>query len=94
MHLFLLNYHENYDQETKNYYLQARYYNPENGSFLALDLHPVDDDAPISQNGYTYANNNPVMFVNPDGKFAFLWWMVKGAILGGALAYVQYFIEV
>ena len=24
-----------YDEETKNYYLQARYYNPVNGAFLA-----------------------------------------------------------
>ncbi|MEK5530212.1 RHS repeat-associated core domain-containing protein [Viridibacillus sp. FSL R5-0468] len=27
-----------YDHETKNYYLQARFYNPENGSFLALPM--------------------------------------------------------
>lgn len=59
-----------YDEETKNYYLQARYYNPENGSFLALDPHPGDDDEPLSQNGYTYANNNPVMYTDPDGEIA------------------------
>ncbi|WP_146551934.1 DNRLRE domain-containing protein [Rummeliibacillus sp. SL167] len=57
-----------YDEETKNYYLQARYYNPENGAFLALDPHPGDDDEPLSQNGYTYANNNPVMNVDPNGE--------------------------
>ena len=56
-----------YDEETKNYYLQARYYNPANGAFLALDPHPGDDDEPLSQNGYTYANNNPVMSIDPDG---------------------------
>ncbi|VEI08219.1 RHS repeat-associated core domain-containing protein [Kurthia zopfii] len=49
-----------YDEETKNYYLQARYYNPANGAFLALDPHPGDDDEPLSQNGYTYGDNNPV----------------------------------
>jgi RHS repeat-associated protein len=59
-----------YDEETKNYYLQARYYNSENGSFLALDPHPGDDDEPLSQNGYTYANNNPVMYTDPDGEIA------------------------
>jgi len=57
-----------YDEETKNYYLQARYYNPENGSFLVLDPHPGDDDEPLSQNGYNYANNNPIMNVDPDGN--------------------------
>ena len=56
-----------YDDETKNYYLQARYYNPANGAFLELDPHPGDDDEPLSQNGYTYGNNNPVMNVDPDG---------------------------
>ena len=56
-----------FDEETKNYYLQARYYNPENGAFLALDRHPGDDDDPLSQNGYTYVENNPVMNIDPDG---------------------------
>ncbi|RIJ62890.1 RHS repeat domain-containing protein [Rummeliibacillus sp. POC4] len=59
-----------YDDETKNYYLQARYYNPANGAFLALDPHPGDDDEPLSQNGYSYANGNPVMNVDPNGEFA------------------------
>ena len=59
-----------YDDETKNYYLQARYYNPANGAFLELDPHPGDDDEPLSQNGYSYANGNPVMNVDPNGEFA------------------------
>ncbi|WIL40077.1 RHS repeat-associated core domain-containing protein [Kurthia sp. YJT4] len=59
-----------YDEETKNYYLQARYYNPANGAFLALDPHPGDDDEPLSQNGYSYANGNPVMKVDPNGEVA------------------------
>ncbi|PWI21539.1 hypothetical protein DF281_11535 [Kurthia zopfii] len=83
-----------YDEETKNYYLQARYYNPANGAFLALDPHPGDDDEPLSQNGYSYANGNPVMNVDPDGEWAFLWWMAKGALLGGFVSYIQYEVEV
>ena len=59
-----------YDVETKHYYLQARYYNPENGNLLALDPYPGDVDDPISQNGYTYADNNPVMMVDPTGNIA------------------------
>ncbi|WP_165442670.1 RHS repeat domain-containing protein [Kurthia gibsonii] len=59
-----------YDEETKNYYLQARYYNPANGAFLALDPHPGDEEDPLSQNGYSYANGNPVMKVDPNGEFA------------------------
>ncbi|MGE6378003.1 RHS repeat domain-containing protein [Peribacillus muralis] len=57
-----------YDEETKNYYLQARYYNSENGSFLALDPHPGYADEPLSQNGYTYVENNPISFIDPDGN--------------------------
>lgn len=83
-----------YDDETKNYYLQACYYNPANGSFLALDPHPGDDDEPLSQNGYTYGNNNPVMNVDPDGNnskrifyalatgMAFLLFEMAGTIKG------------
>lgn len=59
-----------YDLETKNYYLQARYYNPENGSFLAIDPLPGNDYSPISQNGYTYAENNPIMLIDSDGHAA------------------------
>ncbi|PWI24464.1 hypothetical protein DEX24_13455 [Kurthia sibirica] len=48
--------------------MQARYYNPTNGAFLALDPHPGDGDEPLSQNGYSYANGNPVMNVDPNGE--------------------------
>ncbi|WP_422121614.1 RHS repeat-associated core domain-containing protein [Peribacillus frigoritolerans] len=57
-----------FDLETRNYYLQARYYNPKNGNFLALDLYPGDDYEPISQNGYSYANNNPLIMDDPYGN--------------------------
>ena len=64
-----------YDEETNNYYLQACYYNPTNGSFLALDPHPGDEDDPLSQNGYSYANGNPVMNVDPNGGHYQPWYM-------------------
>ncbi|WP_445491478.1 RHS repeat-associated core domain-containing protein [Niallia sp. 03133] len=73
-----------YDQETKHYYLKARYYDPLNGNFLALDPHPGDDDDPISQNGYMYAGNNPVLQVDPDGDF---FWL---AVNLGVSAYYGY----
>ena len=49
------------------YYLIARYYNPDHGVFLSVDPDPGDGDDPVTQNGYTYADNNPVMMVDPDG---------------------------
>lgn len=70
-----------YDVETKHYYLQARYYNPENRNFLDLDPYPGDVDDPISQNGYTYADNNPVMMVDPDGHIAvFVGFGIQAAV--------------
>ncbi|MDQ0156473.1 RHS repeat domain-containing protein [Anoxybacillus andreesenii] len=58
-----------YDDDTKLYYLMARYYNPENGVFLSLD--PVRGDLmePQTLNGYNYANNNPIMNIDPDGNY-------------------------
>ncbi|WP_244404842.1 RHS repeat domain-containing protein [Saccharococcus caldoxylosilyticus] len=70
---------DQYDQETGLYYLIARYYHPEQGVFLSLD--PGDADDILTQNGYAYANNNPVKMVDPDGKFA--WW--AAAALSGAV---------
>ncbi|AST05456.1 type IV secretion protein Rhs [Anoxybacillus flavithermus] len=73
-----------YDNETGLYYLIARYYHPEHGVFLSLDPDPGDADDILTQNGYTYANNNPVMLVDPDGHFV---WM---AINAGFAAYDGY----
>lgn len=56
------------DEETGLYYLMARYYHPKHGVFLSIDPDPGDKDDPITQNGYNYANNNPVMMVDPDGN--------------------------
>ncbi|PLR76189.1 wall-associated protein [Bacillus sp. V3-13] len=69
-----------YDEEISMYYLMARYYHPKHGVFISVDPDPGDEDDPITQNGYAYTNNNPVMMNDPDGHVA--WW-VAGA-LGGA----------
>ncbi|EJQ78680.1 YD repeat (Two copies) [Bacillus toyonensis] len=70
-----------YDKEIGMYYLMARYYHPTQGVFLSVDPDPGDEDDPITQNGYTYGDNNPVMMVDPDGHVA--WW-VAGAGIGAA----------
>lgn len=59
-----------YDENTKFYYLGARYYNSNNGVFLSHD--PVNGDLtdPNSYNGYIYANNNPVMLFDPYGYYS------------------------
>ena len=66
-----------YDEDTKLYYLMARYYDPNTGVFLSID--PVRGDAmtPITMNGYNYANNNPVMNVDPDGNIAVKYYVTR-----------------
>ena len=60
-----------YDKEVKLYYLNARYYNSDLGSFITYDpAIPGDIYDPLSQNGYNYANNNPVDFIDPNGEAA------------------------
>ncbi len=47
---------------TGMYYFNARYYDPTIGRFISAD--------PVRQglNWYVYCNNNPLMFVDPDGR--------------------------
>ncbi|MEH6892050.1 RHS repeat-associated core domain-containing protein, partial [Bacillus sp. JJ864] len=73
-----------YDKEIGMYYLIARYYNPTHGVFLSVDPDPGDEDDPITQNGYTYADNNPVMHVDPDGHWA--QFLIPVAIVGVRVA--------
>ncbi|EJR02712.1 RHS repeat-associated core domain-containing protein [Bacillus cereus MC118] len=78
-----------YDKEIGMYYLIARYYNPEHGVFLSVDPDPGDEDDPITMNGYTYGDNNPVMMIDPDGHLAAGIYFVPGvgqAVLLATLA--------
>lgn len=52
---------EQYDSETGNYYLRARYYSPGIGRFTQED--PIMDGL----NWYTYCAGNPVRFYDPSG---------------------------
>ncbi|MGB5162979.1 MAG: RHS repeat-associated core domain-containing protein, partial [Thermoanaerobaculia bacterium] len=50
-------------------YMHARYYSPGIGRFLSVD--PENDSSrkhPQSRNRYTYARNNPLKYVDRDGK--------------------------
>jgi RHS repeat-associated protein len=56
------------DPDTGLVYMQARYYDPSVGRFLSTD--PVTPTAGNAFNfsRYAYANNNPVMNMDPDGR--------------------------
>ncbi|MBL8298587.1 MAG: RHS repeat-associated core domain-containing protein, partial [Rhodanobacteraceae bacterium] len=55
------------DAETGLIYMQARYYDPYAGRFMATDAVAA---TPVSFNRYWYANNNPYKNVDPDGREA------------------------
>ena len=61
---------ENYNERSGLQYLRARYYEPETGTFLTRDSYLGNIMNPLSQNRYSYAENNPIMNVDPSGHFA------------------------
>ena len=61
---------ENYNERSGLQYLRARYYEPETGTFLTRDSYLGNIMNPLSQNRYSYAENNPIMNVDPSGHIA------------------------
>ena len=59
---------EYYDKETKTIYLRARYYDFAQGRFTQED--PIRD----GYNWYAYCENNPIMFVDPNGLDSWIFY--------------------
>ena len=53
---------EQYDAQTSQYYLRARFYNPKIGRFTQEDIYRG-----AGLNLYVYVSNNPVLYVDPSG---------------------------
>lgn len=51
-------------------YLRARYYDSQLGSFITIDSYLGTVTDVISQNRYTYANNDPVNNIDPSGHYS------------------------
>ncbi len=58
-----------YDWSTGQYYLNARYYDPEIGRFLSEDTYRGDVNEPNTLHLYAYCANNPVNYVDPSGHW-------------------------
>ena len=56
-----------YDTETRLYYLQSRYYDPNLGRFINADALASTGQGLIGNNMFAYCNNNPVMGCDPCG---------------------------
>jgi len=56
------------DGETGLVYMGARYYDPIVGRFMGVDPKAFDESNIHSFNRYTYANNNPYKYTDPDGR--------------------------
>ena len=54
------------DTETNLYYLQTRYYDSYTGRFINADGQL--NGAPLGYNLFAYCENNPVMYIDPDGE--------------------------
>ena len=60
-----------YDSETGFYYLQSRYYDPENHRFINADTYASTDSGDaIACNMFAYCNNNPVVFLDSTGMYS------------------------
>ena len=58
-----------YDEETGLYYLETRYYNPEQCRFLGADEYLEQYISLVHNNAYAYCINNPVSKEDRDGQF-------------------------
>ncbi len=80
-----------YDGATGFYYLQSRYYDPVKGRFISPDAFVSTGQGVLGNNMFAYCNNNPVMFMDPAGKFLISALIVIGAAVvvgAGTGAYI------
>lgn len=74
------------DRDLGLHYFGARFYNAELCRFLSPDLIGGRPEDPLSWNRYLYCLNNPIKYVDPNGKFPFL-------AVAGIAAGIAYFSE-
>ncbi|ALN65148.1 RHS Repeat family protein [Lysobacter antibioticus] len=61
-------------------YMQQRYYDPAIGRFLSVDSVQVDSNSGDNFNRYSYVNNNPYKFIDPDGRQELEFLALRGVL--------------
>ena len=83
-----------YDTETKLYFLQTRYYDPEVGRFINIDnIDYIDPETINGLNLYAYCNNNPVNYYDPSGQVVITIGIGFGLAIAGVGAALLAWIE-
>jgi len=74
-----------YEEDLDAFYFQARYYDPVAGRFWGRDQVKIEDKTIdfFHANQYTFNNNNPVKFTDPNGKDAILYVDRNSVALAG-----------
>jgi len=60
----------NRDTENGLYYFNHRFYDPNTKRFLSKDPAAIDVNDPRTINRYTFVNNNPLRYYDPNGMFS------------------------
>lgn len=58
-----------FDEESSLYYLNARYYDAENGRFTQRDTYIGEISSPSTLNLYVYTAGNPIYYTDPTGHW-------------------------
>ncbi len=79
---------QEFDDSTNLYNYDARLYDPAMGMFISADSIIPDYSDPQSFNRYAYCRNNPLIYVDPDGK---IWLNVLNHGGGAAFAAIEHY---
>lgn len=82
-----------YDEETKLYYLNSRYYNPLFGRFINSDTVIAGRERITLSNMFAYAENNPIMNIDTDGNFAIAIIFTGAAVIAGTAYAINKMVE-